>query len=376
MKGSRGFCYLRLGDGELNWILRIQDGESPQVFSCPQDSINRVVSTTGATMPVEYFERYMHAIRNCPYLDHFELANGDKIRRADLQRAAGLYRNESADTSMIFYDWVLYEMRDYLSAHRCLILGSEAPLLRELFNEPEFCATASAYFPGNADIEFLCPPDYGRCYWEHLEVIREMLIRKIKERGIDTVFLSLSAGAKILGYEVSRDTGVVCFDFGSMCRALAYSATPGYAAVRSSHTPYFFGVPIWTYLAACHRAFPELSCRDLTIKAHAQLMLDLLRKNVGESISTGEADRLTLDPEHQDRQTFERNLHWYQQNWLRHAAKDGAALSAIREFKRWCRIRGYELDSHLVGRMDDFRVRVARKFAALRVRLHRVAHAP
>lgn len=101
-------------------------------------------------------------------------------------------------------------------------------------------------------------PEHGLNFWNHLDEIVCLLEERVQSEQIHTIFISLSWGAKVVSTELSRRTGVRCFDLGSMMLGLTYSASPGVNSRRNCHFPYFYRVPLVTYLQALRDARPDL----------------------------------------------------------------------------------------------------------------------
>jgi hypothetical protein len=116
------------------------------------------------------------------------------------------------------------------------------------------------------------------------------LQRFVKAHEIDTLFLSLGGGAKILGYELSRELGICCFDFGAMLRALTYSGCDGNRMARSPHSPFLFRIPFGVYMEALEKAFPNLAPAEVLAKAHGQLLMEVLKKEIGWTSVSWEFD--------------------------------------------------------------------------------------
>ena len=132
--------------------------------------------------------------------------------------------------------------------------------------------------------------DDGRKLDANLDLVKEDLRKFVKENQLDTLFLSLGGGAKILGYELSRELRICCFDFGAMTRALTYSGCDGNRFARSTHSPFLFRIPFETHMDALEKAFPNLAPAELLAKAHGQLLLEVMKKEVGWTFASWEFD--------------------------------------------------------------------------------------
>ena len=353
MECGRSFSYVRIGDGELAWLIRIQRGEHPEIFEYSEDAgLKSYFTTGGRTLPVKYYDQLLEVFENCDYIDKFELAgealqNGVSFADLKWQRSTELQCNPTPETSQIFYDWVLYEMKAYLETHRCLFIGSEAPLLKQLIKSGDYLHRAENYFPKNFSGKFAGVYEDGKEYWKHLTTIENDIVEKIAAFKADTVFISLSAGAKLLGHKISKELNVVTFDFGSMLRALANSATPGFTSTRASHTPFLLHLPLETYVAALMEERPGIEPLVLLRKAHAQLMQSLAKRDVGESLSVPDLDRKTLDRGKQDRKTFFEDYFWYKKVLLKSFAHTKEIQSEIDDFNAWRRRRWIGIDGYL-----------------------------
>jgi hypothetical protein len=100
---------------------------------------------------------------------------------------------------------------------------------------------------------------------------------------------SLGGGAKIVGYKPSRELAVCCFDFGAMI-ALTYSGCDGNRVVRSAYSPFFLRIPFGVYMDAFERAFPNFMPAELLAKAHGQLLLEVMKKEIGWTFTSAEYD--------------------------------------------------------------------------------------
>ena len=163
-------------------------------------------------------------------------------------------------------------------------------MLELLSRKPEFKQASVQYWPERARIFYHQVRDDGRNLDANLDLVKEDLREFVREHRLDTLFLSLGGGAKILGYELSRELGICCFDFGAMIRAFTYSGCDGNRVARSPHSPFFFRIPFQTHMDALEQAFPNLTSAELLAKAHGQLLLEVLKKQVGWTFASWEFD--------------------------------------------------------------------------------------
>jgi hypothetical protein len=163
-------------------------------------------------------------------------------------------------------------------------------MLDLLSQAPEFKRAARDYWPERAQIFYHQVRNDGRDLDANLDLAKEDLQAFVKHHQLDTLFLSLGGGAKVLGYELSRELGICCFDFGAMIRAFTYSGSDGNRVARSPHSPFFFRIPFGVYMNILEKALPNLSGTELLAKAHGQLLLEVLKKEVGWTFASWEFD--------------------------------------------------------------------------------------
>jgi hypothetical protein len=289
MSGNRPFSYLRLGDGELNWLLKTaqQQTQYRTRYEYLKDSVPNSVDDAYSVTGLEkkHYTRLLKAFENCTYLDYYDEQNQNNLHRVPFVRSPSKLRNPP-EASQIFYEWIHTEFKSYLANRRVLFSGAEAPLMMELFQDSRYRRLAADYFPDDCDVHFAPIRNGGRYYSENLDLIKEDLRRTIKTQKTDTLFLSLASASKIICQELADEEGICAFDFGSLSRALTYSASPGYHAFRSFHNPFLFRVPLAVYLDALDIAHPDMKPEVKIAKAHAQMTFDLQKKTKGSSVST------------------------------------------------------------------------------------------
>jgi len=84
--------------------------------------------------------------------------------------------------------------------------------------------------------------------------------------------------------------GICCFDFGAMLRALTYSGCDGNRTARSPHSPFLFRIPFGVYMDALEKAMPNFTPAQLLAKAHGQLLLEVMKKEIGWTFVSWEFD--------------------------------------------------------------------------------------
>ena len=343
LERHEAFSFVRLSDGEVRWLREMQAGESISGYNYAPDlalSVEVVRSVNG--MEARHYPRFLAALEHATYLDRCD--STPRVRQylseLNLPREAGLYGNSSPETSNIIFEWTWYEFGGYLARHRCLIAAAEAALLRELATDPAYREITGALLPDAGMRWFHQIRDDGRRYSENLDLIKTDLLREIEAHAVDTVFLCLGTGAKVLAYEIAREANVRVIDFGSMVRALTYSGSTGYQAGRAKHNPFFFRVPMDVFMPALGRAHPNLTRAEITARAHAQLVLELHRHqrfefNTSDGIHGGGID-LSADNLRQ----FQESLAYYNRHLRGAALADPAARQLDAAFRKWCLKKG------------------------------------
>jgi len=291
MRTRRPFCFLRLGDMELAYLLATQDHRLNGIdFRDGPTSGTQAYTNPGLSS--DHAERLRTAYEKADYVDFHEgnWPNEHLVSRLILRRSPGSHQNANKETSLVFLTWTEREFRQY-SVGRCIgFAGAEARLLELLSQTPEFERAAAAYWPGNAEVFYHQVRNDGRDLDANLDLVKQDLRQFVTAKEIDTLFLSLGGGAKILGYELSRELGICCFDFGAMIRAFTYSGCDGNRMTRSPHSPFLFRIPFGIYMDALQEAMPNLDPAELLAKAHGQLLLELMKKEIGWTSVSWEFD--------------------------------------------------------------------------------------
>lgn len=349
MEEAVPFTYLRLGDGELVLLISWQNGEVPE--GCRDSgSLRPIFHAQGVTgLKLEDYPRLLHAYENCNYLDTFLRVplSAKLYPRLRLNRSSLGIDSPSADLSQIFYEWGYCELPEYVKRHRCVICGAEAPLLRELLADKRYQKVTEDFWHFPVDVTCVGVPNNGQNAYQALEKIKADLIRVIRETGADTLFLSLSSGAKILCHEIATELRIRCFDLGAILLALTYSATPGYSIARNSHNPFYFRVPFDAYMDCLARAYPDLPMASLVAKAQGQLCFDLLRKIPMDSFVPEVNEPGNFDPSPSNMELFHDSMREYYARFgafLRDTAQ-GRQLES--EFKQWGIERGWGIRGKL-----------------------------
>lgn len=291
MKTKRPFCFLRLGDMELVYLLAEQYKRLDEM----EFGDGPMCGTQGYANPglsAKHAERLRRAYEGADYVDFHEKnwPNQHLVSRLALERGPGSYRNPTKETSLVFLTWTENEFKQYCQDRRIGFAASEANLLHLLSQTPEFKRAAKDYWPERAQIFYHQVRDDGRDLDANLDLVKEDLREFVNAYSLDTLFLSLGGGAKVLGYELSRELGICCFDFGGMIRALTYSGCDGNRVARSPHFPFLFRIPFGVYMDVLEKAMPNLSGAEMLAKAHGQLLIELMPKHVGWTSASWEFD--------------------------------------------------------------------------------------
>ncbi len=295
MKTVRPFCFLRMGDGELHHLFLYQNGRVDEFDKSLWDDgpVCGTRHSGNSGLSPKHARRLWEVYEKADYVDFHErnYPIGHIVHKLKIARPEKLYRNPNKNCSMIFLTWAERELKSYCQDRRVGFVGAEARLLEVLSKTDFYRDKASAYWPQTSKgIFFHQPRENGRNLDANLDLIKEDVRKFIVENEIDTIFISLGSGAKIIGYELSRELGICSFDFGAMMRALTYSGCDGNRAARSPHYPYLFRIPFCKYMDALEIAFPGLRVEEILGKAHGQLIFEIIRKEVGWTHASFEFD--------------------------------------------------------------------------------------
>jgi hypothetical protein len=171
--------------------------------------------------------------------------------------------------------------KDFCKKRRVLFCGSEAPILDYISRDKEFIRRGEAYWHEGINAYFLRPRNNGKNISSSFEEIKCDIVNEIVKNKIEVIFLSLGGAAKILCVELAEEYNVIAVDFGAMMRSLTFSGSDGNMAARSTHTVFLFRISFDLYMDAIEKVFPDLRAQDVLAKSHAQLLLELQKKEVG-----------------------------------------------------------------------------------------------
>jgi len=343
MYRRRPFCFLRMGDMELAYLLAEQYKQLDRI-EFQDGPISGTQAYTNPGLSAKHVERLRSAYEGADYVDFHEgnWPNEHLVSKVTLTRAPDSYRNPTKKTSLVFLTWTEKELKEYCQDRHIGFAGAEARLLELLSQTFEFKQAAADYWPEQAQIFYHQVRNNGRDLDANLDLVKEDLRDFVKEHGLDTLFLSLGGGAKILGYELSRELGICCFDFGAMSRALTYSGCDGNRGARSPHYPFLFRIPFGVYMVALEQALPNLTPPELLAKAHAQLLLELMKKEVGWTFASWEFE---FNPENVS--AFRRGFKEYRQRYGKLFNSSAATKMERAGFLHFCGTHGLTLEGRL-----------------------------
>jgi hypothetical protein len=343
MATKRPFCFLRMGDMELIYLLaeRYKQLDEIEFWDGPMSG------TQGYANPglsAKHAERLRRAYEGADYVDFHEKnwPNQHLVPLLDLRRASGSHSNPTPETSLLFLVWTETEFKNYCQNRKIGFAGAEARLLELLSQTAEFKSAAKDYWPEEAEIFYHQVRNDGRNLDLTLDLVKDDLRKFVITHTLDTLFLSLGGGAKILGYELSRELGICCFDFGAMIRAFTYSGCDGNRVARSPHSPFLFRIPFETHMDALEQAFPNLTPAELLAKAHGQLLLEVLKKEVGWTFASSEFE-FSSENVSAFRQAFKK----YKKRYSRLFTVSLAAKTERSGFLHFCGTHGLTLEGRL-----------------------------
>jgi hypothetical protein len=291
LESSTSFSFLRIGDNELFLLLAFQANETPETNS------NSYVQTGtrasgGPGISLKHGQRFWNAYCNASYVDYYDRIwpNTKLLPKLQLNRPSILERNPDYQTSIILYTWVEFEFQSYCERHRVGFVGAESSTLQKLSIQKEFLESSGSIWPRVGEQFFLQPKENGSNLDRNLDLIKEEIRAFVVKNKIDTLFISLGGAAKILCYELAKELNIRCFDFGAALRALCYLGSIGHKMGRSAHSLFYYRLKFNTVMDAIEAAYPNLNPSELMAKAHAQLILELQKKEAGWTYANWEYD--------------------------------------------------------------------------------------
>lgn len=336
---NASFSFVKIGDRELSWLLLLQSNQEAHYYSYyPQTGFTCEAVHGVAGLEICHYKRFIESLEKCSFLD---LGNNvpfirENLYKLKINRNPNLLTNDSPDTANIMFEWTFFEMKKYVADHRCLFASAEAALQRELLSDYRYRKIASSFWPDTERIWFHQIRDDGRYYSENLDLIKEDLREDILKNKIDTIFISLATGAKILCYELAKEMEIRAVDFGSMLRGLTNSGTPGYQTARAAHNPFFFRVPFDVYMDALEKAHPNLPFPCIISKAIAQLLLELQKRSffVFNTAYGYTGGQVVLSGTNLS--NFRDSLRSFRRRYLFRVKQDSELRELYKKFDFWC----------------------------------------
>jgi hypothetical protein len=294
METHRPFCFLRMGDVELKYLL-VYQGNMLDKLDLREFTDGPISGTIGIGNPglgPRHAERLWKVYELADYVDFHERnwPNEYLVPELKLVQRDAATRNPDKNTSCIFLTWVEKEFKNYSQGRRIGFAGAEARILEILSKTDEFKSASRPYWPDQAQVFYHQARNDGRDLDTNLDLVKADLRTFVIDNQIDTLFISLGGGAKIIGFELSRELGICCFDFGAMTRAITYSGCDGNRFARSPHSPFLYRISFDTYMNALEKAFPNVTPAQLLAKAHGQLLLEVMKKDTGWTYASFEYD--------------------------------------------------------------------------------------
>lgn len=334
LQKTENLSFLRMGDGELRFLLESQDGtrcdDNYAIASKP--SLGSGVKGAAANRASDY-QRILEAYENCDYLDlHLHLPFiRDRLKLLKWNRREDGWQSKDASDSRILPRWFLTHFHNYVAEHKCLFCAGESPLQEALLQDPDYRQCAVKVWPENYQADFLPLPNFGRYLSRDYNDMRQSIASAIHRNDYDTVFIGASGLAKPLCVEIAKTYQVKALDLGSILRAMTYSATAGDATWPANHNPYYFSIPLSVYMKATRKAYPHLKPHELIAKANAQLCFDLIHGKSGATVRTSASDR--FDTQEENQKVFKENYIYY-------------LNELIPEFQGYDKVRTQVLDLH------------------------------
>lgn len=336
MEENKKFSFVRLSDGEIRWILDTLAGIDNSLYKHIDVGNVEQINCTAGFHP-DFLQRFLKSYENATYVDYCESTPYVKthLSKVPIHRPPEAYRNTCPDTSNIFFEWCAFELKSWLKSHRCLFASAESTMLNYFWKEPRFRSTASEVLHFSSSVFFHQIRENGKNYSENLNLIKEDLRKDIVQNKIDTVFLSLGSGAKILCSELAEELNIRLFDFGSLTRALVYSGSAGYQSLRQTHNPYLYRLPFALWMEGVQHAFPDMTQLQLAVRIYSQLTMELHRKiPLRFNTSDGYVDD-AIDCSPENMAAFKTGYRIYQNNYRDFFLNDPEIKNYDLLFHRW-----------------------------------------
>jgi hypothetical protein len=288
------FSFLRLGDMELTLMLANQDGLTQDLDTTEHETPTGTTASGSPGIGLRYAKRLKSAFEGADYVDFHEVLRMNRILlpRLNLNRNREGTNNPGKWTSYILPLWVSREFRSFCDTkgRRCGIAGAEASILEWLSDKDRFLQAAEGIWPKKNRISFHQVRNNGKGIDTHLDVIKEDLLKFIDQNDLDTLFLSLGGGAKILCHELSRECNIRAVDFGAMIRSLCDIGSDGNSTSRSTHSVQLYRLPSSLVMEGLFSVRGNLKEVERLSLMHAQLIHQLLPDRVAYSRGNSQLD--------------------------------------------------------------------------------------
>ena len=197
MAELRPFCFLRMGDMDLSYLLAIQDGRLADVHFA-EGAVSGTLPCGNPGLGARHANRFRRAFAQGNYVNFHERLYPMEhwLPRLRLPRPGHLHRNPDRETSYLSLTWMEFEFKSYCQGRRVGIAGAESRLLELLSAEPAWRVAAGPYWPDSGSVFFHQVRDDGRNLDANLDLIKEDLRAFIEQNRLDTLFLSLGGGAR------------------------------------------------------------------------------------------------------------------------------------------------------------------------------------
>ena len=212
------------------------------------------------------------------------------LPRLRLPRPGDLHRNPDRETSYLSLTWMEFEFKSYCQGRRVGIAAGESRLLELLSAEPAWRVAAGPYWPDSGSVFFHQVRDDGRNLDANLDLIKEDLRAFIEQNRLDTLFLSLGGGAKVLCYELSGECDICAFDFGAMLLRADVQCLRREPCRTSDAFAFFVPRPVRGVHACFGAGIPEPRGGGITGQNASQLLLDVQFKEPGWTHTAFEYD--------------------------------------------------------------------------------------
>ena len=348
---NKAFSFIRIGDFEFALL---EDGNDPQ----GDDEAWKIAGTEpkGSTgLDSRHREDLIQAIREADFVDFLDLNWPEGFEPLQRYRAMAKSTCSKYRTSYILGTWVEHYFKDYCRGRRVLFCGAEAPILENLCKDPEYLKAAKEFFDPGEGTFFLRPREDGRNLANNLSGICADIASCVRKNQIDTVFLSLGAGAKILCLDLARELKIHAIDFGAFMRALCYSGSDGNRAARSTHSIFLFSLPFLTYMGAVEKAFPNLKPEEILAKAHAQLLMEIQQKEVGWTHSAWEGEQ---DRSRNNLRQLKKNLKIFKKNYYFLCSDEEAYRNEQNKFMHYCKQNKLKINQFTIKNIIPSKVKL------------------